>query len=543
MDENIDKDFLLQVVKTSEFKKWLISRRWFANKSEFSDLQYEILLDYFEVIDGNMVLTVIKIIKAGYEKIYFVPLLYFDELENIFEEREKIKENTLKLREDSFNCTINIIEAEYNPLFLKNILSKVIFIDEIPEKFQYLVDVVEEPSNYNFSLKQLGGGNTTNLLFKLKIRQKDRLNQENASIVVKSYKNYAENLETLKLMVLMKNGFKFAPKILGTVKIGEYDCIGLIEKVSNIGNIGGVYWKELNDLVFSVFEDFNADFTRLEDKNQVFELITKNCVKTLEFSSEIGQFIKNMHERLIVSESEDETFCSEFVKSQQCLEPRVNKINSIMINLKFTIKKLTTNSFFDVSHINTILNGVMNVLENLLFKLSDTSIKIQPIHQDLHMEQVLYNTINDQHEFYFTDFEGDPQLSLEENKEKLPIEKDLASFLRSLSYIKYNTLLGYITEKIVNEEGKQSPEEILYYLMFLPEKSEDLRTLKTMLNLLDTWEKKLTEIILKELEPNTTLVDFFTIERTLQEINYEVLYRPDKIIVPLLGLKEIIEKE
>ena len=112
-----------------------------------------------------------------------------------------------------------------------------------------------------------------------------------------------------------------------------------------------------------------------------------------------------------------------------------------------------------------------------------------------------------------------------------------------MSYIKYNTLLGYINEKIVKKEGKQSPEEILHDLLFLNKKKDGFRTLEMVLSVLNIWEKNLTEIILRELEPNITLLDFFTIERTLQEINYEILYRPYKLIVPLLGLKEIIEKK
>jgi len=58
----------------------------------------------------------------------------------------------------------------------------------------------------------------------------------------------------------------------------------------------------------------------------------------------------------------------------------------------------------------------------------------------------------------------------QEKKKKLPVEKDLASFLRSLSYIKYNTLLGYLNEKVVKSEGEESPEKILHDLLFITEK-------------------------------------------------------------------------
>jgi len=543
MNENFDKDVLLQVLKTREFKEWLLSRRWFSHKSELSDLQFEVLLDYFEVIGGDIITTVIKITKAGYDKRYFIPFLRFEELANILEESERIEENLRKLQENSFLGAINLLEAEYCLLFWKTIFSRIIFINDLDEKSKYFIDVTKDHDKYDISLKQLGEGNTTNLLFKLKIRKKDEPDHKLASIVVKSYKNYIENLEILKLTTLMKNNFKHAPKLLGSIKIGEFKAIGIIEKVSNIGNIGAVYWNELNDMIFRIFEDVNGNYSQFEDKHQIFELITRNCVTSLDFSSEIGHIIKKMHRALTISESKDEHFSSEVIKTQKCLEPRVSYIHSIILNLKFTIKQLTTNSFFDISQINSILNDVSEVLGNLLFRIRDTSISMQTLHQDLHMEQVLYNTVNEKYEFYFTDFEGDPQLSPEEKKKKLPIEKDLASFLRSLSYIKYNTLLGYINEKVAKSDDKESPEKILHDLLFLNENRANIPVFDILLRVLNIWENKLTEIILRELDLTTALLDFFTIERTLQEINYEILYRPDKIIVPLLGLKEMFEKK
>jgi len=119
----------------------------------------------------------------------------------------------------------------------------------------------------------------------------------------------------------------------------------------------------------------------------------------------------------------------------------------------------------------------------------------------------------------------------------------MASFLRSLSYIKYNTLLGYINEKVTKSESEESPEKILHDLLLLNQQRGKIQIIEILLRVLNIWENKLTEIILRDLESNLALQDFFTIERTLQEINYEILYRPDKIIVPLLGLKEMLRKK
>jgi len=48
--------------------------------------------------------------------------------------------------------------------------------------------------------------------------------------------------------------------------------------------------------------------------------------------------------------------------------------------------------------------------------------------------------------------------------------------------------------------------------------------------------------ILKNLKADYILITYFYIERALHELNYEILFRPNMTIIPILGLKEIIEK-
>jgi predicted trehalose synthase len=67
--------------------------------------------------------------------------------------------------------------------------------------------------------------------------------------------------------------------------------------------------------------------------------------------------------------------------------------------------------------------------------------------------------------------------------------------------------------------------------------------LEIALNLLNLWENKLMgKIFDKSLKLHFTLINYFTIERTLYELNYELLFRPNVTIIPILGLKEIIDK-
>ena len=93
-------------------------------------------------------------------------------------------------------------------------------------------------------------------------------------------------------------------------------------------------------------------------------------------------------------------------------------------------------------------------------------------------------------------------------------------------------------------EQRQVPEEILYSIFFRKSaRGKELdKVLEKVLMTLNVWEEKLMTKLLKALKPNITLTNYFTIERALNELNYELLFRPNKIIVPILGLKQIIEK-
>ena len=63
------------------------------------------------------------------------------------------------------------------------------------------------------------------------------------------------------------------------------------------------------------------------------------------------------------------------------------------------------------------------------------------------------------------------------------------------------------------------------------------------LKILNIWENKLMSKIFEQSSAlQITLINYFTIERVLHELDYELLFRPDKILIPILGLKEIIDK-
>ncbi|MHA1670049.1 MAG: hypothetical protein ACTSV5_05650 [Promethearchaeota archaeon] len=577
MSNVIDKSLLQQVFNSNEFKAWLISKRWFGDKSSLSTLDFTVNINYFQILSDNIYLIIIGITTEEYFKEYFLPLIRYEGIQEIVEPNENNRELIVLLTEKTFSkiialntseeiidsvLSLNLLEAEYCTIFWKRLLFDKKISELFPsmnlelklyddqfeteehlKKARRLIEAGLYPDKYDLSLELLGGGNTTNILFLLRIYDKKSLDQKPETYVLKSYKEYAERIEPRTLYVLVKNHFPNAPKIYGMVDINGKETIGILENVPNIGNLGDIYWKELNQMVKSLFININEDYSHLSNKEIINELIKDNCGESLKVSEEIGVQIRKLHKALILKG--DTQYFKETVKSKDYLLDYTNTLNNAVSDIQQNIKMSTDRAFYTSPKISSILIDIKDIIETYRSKFDVKEITIQPVHQDLHMQQILYNKVNNSYRYYFIDFEGDPQLAIEQKKSRFPIEKDLGSFLRSLSYIKFNTLLHFIEEKIVDKHKFEVPEEILFsiYLRKSAIITQKQKTLEVLKNLLNVWENKLmSKIFDKSLKLHFTLINYYTIERALHELDYELLFRPNNIIIPILGLKEIIDK-
>lgn len=568
--KNIDENLLENLMNSNEFKAYLTSRRWFADKFLLSNLEFYIHVDYYRRLD-NLLLTIINITKSDYEKEYFLPLVYYDELTDILAPAENNRENILTLTENTFTkkialtiknkqqlLTLNLIEAEYVlyfwnlMLFEKDITEKFPqlamkltlyqeqFQDEVNmNKVQNLIEASIYSNRYDAKLVQLGKGNTTNLLFKLTLINKKEEDSEPLSYVLKSYKEYKESLEPTTLYVLSKNEFPNAPKIYGTINVEGKESVGIIEYVPNMGNIGEIYWNELNEMIYDTFSDLSADYSQFNEKKECLEVVKSYCEESLAISEEIGGYITELHEALLLPE---QGYSAEMEESDFYLNNYTHKLNLMISDIQHSMKESSNSSlFYNSPKIQSVFLDANDILDKFRFEYKKDEIRIQPVHQDLHMEQILYNKSDGEYDFYFMDFEGDPELPLEERKKGYPTDKDLASFLRSLSYIKFNTMLKFIETKILDKDEYIVPEEILYSLFFRKAVKKKPKLLNTLLEFLNAWEMKMMGKILKNCAKSITLINIFTIERILHEVHYEMLFRPKKVLVPLLGLKEVID--
>nr|MDO8110241.1 hypothetical protein [Candidatus Sigynarchaeota archaeon] len=177
----------------------------------------------------------------------------------------------------------------------------------------------------------------------------------------------------------------------------------------------------------------------------------------------------------------------------------------------------------------------------------------QYIHQDLHMGQLMY--IDRLKEFLILDLEGDPQLPWRERIESYHVEKDLASLVRSLSYIKIAVIKTILEKKFTNIEEYILNFKVLFPLLFLftsrtpgfllpgidPSIESEIQHLVKVLN---DWEEQVRKTILstyqQQREINLKLIEFYTLQRIMNEITYEIKFRPSNFFIPLIGLLELV---
>ena len=137
---HIDKNVIENIMGSMEFKAFLLSRRWFGDKFLLSNLNFQVKIEYFKILSEQIYLIIIKIAKPEYEKLYFMPLIFYRKLNNILEANEQTKANIRKLTENTFSKTIaltidrdqkiitlNLLEAEYSLYFWKTTWLEPVF--------------------------------------------------------------------------------------------------------------------------------------------------------------------------------------------------------------------------------------------------------------------------------------------------------------------------------------------------------------------------------------------------------------------------------
>ncbi|HUH84550.1 MAG TPA: putative maltokinase, partial [Stellaceae bacterium] len=148
-------------------------------------------------------------------------------------------------------------------------------------------------------------------------------------------------------------------------------------------------------------------------------------------------------------------------------------------------------------------------------------------HGDYHLRQVLAV----QNDFHIIDFEGEPMRALEERREKGSPLRDVAGMLRSYAYA---------AATVVRQMAEIQPAA----LPVLQTSAESWRR-QVVDTFLASYRQAATNLPSIPEDPATVdaLLRFFTLEKAVYEVGYELAQRPQWVAIPLAGVLALIEGE
>ncbi|MDQ3116144.1 MAG: alpha-amylase, partial [Verrucomicrobiota bacterium] len=151
-----------------------------------------------------------------------------------------------------------------------------------------------------------------------------------------------------------------------------------------------------------------------------------------------------------------------------------------------------------------------------------SAMKIR-IHGDYHLGQALYTG----KDFVILDFEGEPARPLSERKLKRSALRDVAGMMRSFQYAAYSALW----QPSMRSEDVPFLEvwADLWYRQMSATFLESYLAAAAGANFLPAKESDLT-----------VLLDAYLLDKAVYEVGYELNHRPDWVLIPVRGIKHLL---
>jgi len=205
-----------------------------------------------------------------------------------------------------------------------------------------------------------------------------------------------------------------------------------------------------------------------------------------------------------------------FSSLQSLVRVAFSSLTKNMKNLPDDIKK-------EAEEVLGMKDQILAILKTVYSRKIDVT-KIR-IHGDYHLGQVLFTG----KDFLIMDFEGEPSRSYGERRLKYSALRDVAGMIRSFHYAAYGSL--FLDNQIRKED------------------------IATLIPFVEQWYHYMSGYFMKAylktvtgaaFIPNNTddlevLLQTFLLQKAIYELNYELNNRPDWVIVPLRGIKSIIQ--
>lgn len=333
--------------------------------------------------------------------------------------------------------------------------------------------------------------------------------------------------------------FNNSPRYGGSVSWVKNDfqtiSLGIMqEKIENIGEA----WNHTVDMIKGYFERIEATDAPIEDIQDVpsFAFVSPEELKSdfrlliaddvLTKVEKMAQRVAEMHIALFSNRVETQFNPIPFNGDYTVwLKNRIiYQLNARFILVDENIEKLSglaqEYAQLFVNHRADITNRFLAFEENRL-----NSCRIR-IHGDLHLGQILMTEDDD---FYIIDYEGEPESTIRDRKVKQTPLKDAAGMLRSFHYAVYAVIFDKNNKFQLSQEALFEAGEKYYRAIAAVFLNKYVTT--AMSENLDIGYESEIKYLLK----------YHLLEKAVYEIGYELKSRPDWVIIPLTGIKQIFE--
>lgn len=336
-----------------------------------------------------------------------------------------------------------------------------------------------------------------------------------------------------------EGGFKNCPRYGGSVSWikNQYATlsIGIMqEKIENIGEA----WNHTLDMIRGYFERIKATDMDVEDIQQIesFGFINADELKSdfrLLISDDVIDKVETM--ALRIAEMHIALFNNK-------IDLKFNPIafngdytvwlkNRILyqVNARFILVEETIDTLSGIAkeYATTFLENREYITSQFLaFEENELNSSRIRIHGDLHLGQILMTEDDD---FYIIDYEGEPESTIRDRKVKQTPLKDVAGMLRSFHYAVYATIFDEKKDYGLSREQLFEAGEKYYSAITAIFLNRYIET--AMEGNLDIGYNSEIKYLLK----------YHLLEKAVYEIGYELKARPDWVIIPLTGIKQILD--
>lgn len=515
-DTRFVKAFLSEVLET-----YVQQQRWYGGKS--STLKYIELQEYFRIQQREEVyyglLLEVNFEEAFYQH-YFLPIAFVSDVS--FAKKDRILPIRIKGQEGF------IIDAVNLEAFRKLVYER---ISTAPPNDTTMV-------RYHKSLNFSPAPYATSRLMGLE--------QSNTSVII----NDASVLKFFRRIYADKNpdyemsrflsdrkGYKNTPAYQGSLSLIDSDgddiTIALMQQM--VPNQGDAWEYMLGELhkVFSNLETKNISlgnlpeielFQRLKIRDVPPEIIDWAGLNIFLKLQKMARRTAEMHIAL-GSEFEDTGFTPSHFNGdyEVWLKNRLiymfqNRINTVENNIdRLEGKTLELAREF---------LGRKDEIRRRFLTFDWTKLKGERlrVHGDFHLGQILVQG----DDFFLLDFEGEPESTIRDRKVKQPPLKDIAGIFRSFHYAVYATLFQNAGKYPYSQEALFKAGELLYrYFIGV--------FMETYVQLIQDHN-----IDIGYNAERIFLLKYCMLEKAVYELGYEMNSRPDWAVIPLEGIRSII---